>query len=102
MNQPYRLGRFFDLKTLVWALRNKSLSLESACREFKVQGKLDHAPTGRVTKEEIDYCRQDVRATVELLNALLMEFREYQDGDVPHENAYSAASIAPAYLGTLV
>src|SRR4051812_39972765 len=40
MNQPYRVGRFLDLKTLVWALRNKSLSLDSACREFKVPGKL--------------------------------------------------------------
>lgn len=37
-------------------------------------GKLDHTPTGRVTKEEIDYCRQDVQATVGLLNALLVEF----------------------------
>src|SRR5207302_8485288 len=24
MNQPYRIGRFLDLKTLAWALRNKS------------------------------------------------------------------------------
>jgi len=62
--QPYRIGRFLDLKTLVWALRNKSLSLESACREFKVPGKLDHLPTGRVTREEIDYCRGDVWASV--------------------------------------
>lgn len=100
MEQPYRLGRFLDLKTLVWALRNKSLSLESACREFKVPGKLDHAPTGCVTKEEIDYCRQDVRATVGLLNALFVEFRGYPVGDLPPEKAYSAASIAKAFLGT--
>src|SRR5262249_39308140 len=40
MSQPYRAGRFLDLKTFVWALRNKSLSLESACREYKVPGKL--------------------------------------------------------------
>jgi hypothetical protein len=101
MEQPYRLGRFLDLKTLVWALRNKSLSLESACREFKVPGKLDHAPTGRVTNEEIDYCRQDVRATVGLLNALLVEYRGYPFGDLPPEKAYSAASIAKAFLGTM-
>jgi hypothetical protein len=25
MNQPYRIGRFSDVKTVVWALRNKSL-----------------------------------------------------------------------------
>jgi len=52
MNQPYRTGRFLDLKTLAWALRNKSLSLERACREFKVPGKLrDYVPTGQVTPE---------------------------------------------------
>jgi hypothetical protein len=101
MNQPYRLGRFLDLKTLVWALRNKSLSLEGACREFKVPGKLDHTPTGRVTREEIDYCRQDVTATVGLLNAVLVEFRRYPVGDLPPEKAYSAASIVKAFLGTM-
>jgi DNA polymerase type B, organellar and viral len=102
MDQPYRIGRFLDLKTLVWALRNKSLSLESACREFKVPGKLhDYVPGGRVTSEEIDYCRQDVRATVGLLNALLAEFKHYPLGDLPPERAYSAASIAKAFLKTM-
>lgn len=102
MNQPYRIGRFLDLKTLVWALRNKSLSLESSCREFKAPGKLhDYAPSGRVTSDEIDYCRQDVRATVGLLNALLAEFNSYPLGDLPPERAYSAASIAKAFLKTM-
>jgi len=76
MDQPYKLGRFLDLKTLVWALRNASMSLEGACHEFKVPGKLDHTPSGRVTKAEIDYCLQDVRATVALLNALLVPSSE--------------------------
>ncbi len=102
MNQPYRVGRFLDLKTLVWALRNKSLSLESSCREFKVPGKLhDYVPSGRVTPEEIDYCRQDVRATVGLLNATLAEYKRYPLGDLPPERAYSAASIAKAFLKTM-
>lgn len=102
MNQPYRPGRFLDLKTLVWALRNKNLSLDSACREFKVPGKLDnYVPSGRVTPEEIKYCRQDVRATVGLLNALLAEFKRYPLGDLPPERAYSAASIAKAFLKTM-
>jgi hypothetical protein len=102
MNQPYRLGRFLDLKTLAWALRNKSLSLDSACREFKVTGKLhNYVPSGQVTAEEIDYCRQDVRATVGLLNALLAEFRKYPLSDLPPEKAYSAASIAKAFLKTM-
>ena len=102
MDQPYRVGRFLDLKTLVWALRNKSLSLESSCREFKVPGKRpDYVPSGRVTTEEIDYCRQDVRATVGLLNALLAEFKRYPLGDLPPDRAYSAASIAKAFLRTM-
>jgi hypothetical protein len=101
MNQPYRIGRFLDLKTLVWALRNKSLSLDSACREFKVPGKLDHLPTGRVTREEISYCRGDVTASVGLLNATLAEFKRYRIGGLPPEKAFSAASIAKAFLGTM-
>jgi hypothetical protein len=102
MNQPYQVGRFLDLKTLVWALRNKSLGLESSCREFKVPGKRsDYVPSGRVTPEEIDYCRQDVRATVGLLNALLGEFKRYPVGDLPPERAYSAASIAKSFLKTM-
>jgi hypothetical protein len=101
MEQPYKIGRFLDLKTLVWALRNKSLSLESACREFKVSGKLDHAPTGRITVNEINYCRQDVRATVGLLNALFVEYIGYPLSGLPPEKAYSAASIAKAFLGTM-
>jgi hypothetical protein len=101
MNQPYRVGRFLDLKTLAWALRNRSYSLDSACREWKLPGKLDHAPSGRVTRQEIDYCRQDVRASLGLLNALLAEFEEYPLGDLPPENAFSAASIAKAFLNTM-
>jgi hypothetical protein len=58
-------------------------------------------PSGRVTSEEIDYCRQDVRATVGLLNALLAEFKRYPLGDLPPERAYSAASIAKAFLKTM-
>jgi hypothetical protein len=63
-------ARFLDVRTLLWALRNKSYSLKTGCKEFDVPGKLDHKPSGRVDLEEIDYCRQDLRATVGLLNAV--------------------------------
>jgi len=39
-------GRFLDVRTLLWALRNKSFSLKSACKEFGIPGKLDHKPSG--------------------------------------------------------
>jgi hypothetical protein len=100
-DQPFRSCRFLDLKTLAWALRNRSFSLKSACAEWKLPGKLDHEPTGRVTEEEIDYCRQDVRASVGLLNVLLNEFKQYPLGTLPPEKAFSAASIAKAFLSTM-
>ena len=94
---PYTQGRFLDLRTLGWALRNISFKLDSACEKFHVEGKLDHKPTGRVTLEEINYCRHDVRATTGLLNAMRAEF-ELHPIDLFPDRAYSPASIAKAYL----
>src|SRR5262249_4391654 len=64
---------------------------------FGVDGKLKHKPTGRVTFEEIKYCRQDVRATVNLLNAMKNEFDRHPF-ELRPDKAYSPASIAKAYL----
>lgn len=99
---PPEGGRFLDLRTLGWALRNESFSLERACASdgFNVPGKLEHAPTGRVMFEEIKYCRQDVRATANLLNAMKKEFDQHPI-DLRPDHAYSPASIAKAYLGAM-
>jgi hypothetical protein len=96
--RPYPPIRCLDLKTLIWALQNQSHSLESACSSCGVEGKLpDHTPTGKVCLEEIEYNRQDVRATVALLNALRIEFDRHPI-DLAPDKAYSPASIAKAYL----
>jgi hypothetical protein len=95
--KPYAPGRFLDLRTLGWALRNVSYSLDSACKAFNVKGKLEHNPTGRVTSAEIAYCRQDIRATVGLLNALRADF-DCHPIDLRPERTYSPATIAKAYL----
>jgi hypothetical protein len=97
---PYFPGRFMDLRTLGWALRNESYSLRSACEAFGVVGKDDYEPTGRISHEEIDYCRHDVRATRNLLNAMRTEFDRHPI-DLQPERAYSPASIAKAYLRAL-
>lgn len=94
---PYNPGRFLDLRTLGWALRNESYGLQSACTAFGVPGKLDHEPTGQVSDGEVEYCRQDLRATVNLLNAMRLEFQKHQL-DLAPESAFSPASIAKAYL----
>ena len=53
--------------------------------------------TGRVTKEDIDYARQDVKCTTALLNAMKREFDRHPIDLLP-EKAYSPATIAKGYL----
>ena len=93
-------ARFLDLRTLGWALRNSSFSLESGCKSFGVPGKMIHKPTGTVCADEIKYCVQDVRATTNLLNAMKKEFDQHPIALLP-DKAYSPASIAKAYLDSM-
>jgi len=94
-------ARFLDLRTLLWALRNRSYSLESACREFKTaHQKIDHKPTGKVTLEEIQYARNDVACTVDLLNAVKQEFDLHPITPGP-DRMFSPASVAKSYLEEL-
>jgi hypothetical protein len=90
--------RCVDLKTLFWALFNKSHTLDSACKDRGIPGKLkDHKPTGRVSVEEIEYNRQDGSSTVGLLNNLKEEFDRHPISLRP-DCAFSPASIAKSYL----
>jgi hypothetical protein len=91
-------GRFLDLRTLGWALHNRSYSLKKACKKFNAtEQKQNHTPTGQVTREEIDYARQDVNCTTALLNAMKREFDRHPIDLLP-EKAYSPATIAKGYL----
>jgi hypothetical protein len=90
-------GRFLDLRTLGWALRNVPYNLEGACKDFHVKGKLDHKVSGQITSQEIEYCRGDVAASHRLLNAMMEEFNR-NPVDLHPDKAYSPASIAKAYL----
>src|SRR5271156_5592005 len=69
-----REGRFLDLRTLAWAIRNVSYNLDGACKDFHVRGKVKHKPTGQISVEELEYCRGDVAASHRLLNAIMEEF----------------------------
>ncbi len=90
-------SRFLDVHTLASALFAESLSLDDLCSTLGVPGKLDHEPTGKITAEEIHYCRGDVQATLRALNALKEEFDQHAL-DLRPDQAYSAASIAKSYL----
>jgi hypothetical protein len=94
-------AHFLDLRTLAWALFNRSFSLKRLCEELQTQHrKIDHEPTGEVTIEEIEYARQDGRCTVDALNALKQEFDRHPIGLKPC-NAYSPASMAKSYLDAM-
>ena len=94
-------ARFLDLRTLLWSLRNRSYSLESACKEFKTEHqKIDHQPTGKATVEEIEYARCDVACTVDLLNVVKQEFDLHPIAAGP-DRMFSPASVAKSYLEEL-
>jgi hypothetical protein len=96
--EKWRCGRFLDLHTLVFALTDNSCSLAGAIETFASKpSKIEHEPTGRVTAEELTYSRQDVRATLGLLNAVKHEYERHPISLLP-EHAYSPASIGKAYL----
>ena len=99
--QLWRAARFLDLRTLLWALRNKSYSLKTACEELKAEHrKIDHTPTGTVALEEIEYARNDVPCTVDVLNAAKQEFDLHPIAPGP-DRMFSPASVAKSYLEQL-
>ncbi|HZR66864.1 MAG TPA: hypothetical protein VFA85_17115 [Terriglobales bacterium] len=99
--QKYPPIRCADLKTLIWALQSKSVSLDSGCELYRVPGKQSgYKPTGQVSVGEIDYNRGDVGATLRLLNAVRADFDTHKIRLTPTE-AFSPASIAKAYLDAM-
>ncbi|MHB8487393.1 MAG: hypothetical protein ACYDCM_16895 [Candidatus Acidiferrales bacterium] len=91
-------GHFLDLRTLAFALTDKSHSLESACKDFGVEHLKQPAERhGEVTEDYIDYNRRDVLATSELAIKLLEEYDNHELSLQPTK-AYSPASIGKAYL----
>jgi hypothetical protein len=94
-------ARFLDVRTLFWALQNRSYSLKTACKEFETEHqKIEHTPTGKVIPEEIEYARNDVPCTVDLLNAAKQEF-DLHPIDPGPDRMFSPASVAKSYLDKL-
>jgi hypothetical protein len=72
-------GHFLDLRTLAFALTDRSFSLETACEAFGIQhGKQQIEHHGTVTEDYIDYNRRDVLATSELAEELLEEYDKHR------------------------
>jgi hypothetical protein len=95
--RPFK-GNFLDLRTLAFALTDRSHSLKSACEAFGVEhGKIEAAEHGKISDEYIDYNRRDVQATSELAQKLLEEYDKHPI-NLSETRAFSPASIGKAYL----
>lgn len=95
--------RVLDLRTLGWALFNEQYSLKSMCAALHTKNhKLDHEPTGTVNIDELDYCRQDVRCTIDCLNSLKEEFDKHPVNkhgiELYPDKVVSPANMGKAYL----
>jgi hypothetical protein len=99
-NEEFRRGRFLDVRTLAFALTNKSHSLESLCKALGAPPELAKSEyvSGPVSPKKIEYCLRDVTATVWCLNALRKEFDLHSDLSLRSDQAYSPVSLAKSYL----
>ena len=88
-------GYFIDLKTLTFALTDKSHSLDSACKDFNVSRKQHTEEHGKITKEYIEYNINDVKITSELYESALKRYGMFNLPD-PVNRLYSPASIGKA------
>ncbi len=94
-------GHMLDLRTLAFAITDRSYSLETACKAFGVEhGKQHVSRHGVITNKYVDYNRRDVQATSELAVRLLAEYVKHPISLQPTK-AYSPASIGKAYLGAM-
>lgn len=94
-------GHFLDLRTLAYALTDKSHSLQSACESFDVaHGKQKMSRHGRITTGYIDYNRRDVLATSELAIKLKEEYEKHHIS-LQMTKAFSGASIGKGYLNDM-
>jgi hypothetical protein len=90
-------GHFLDLRTLAFALTDRSHTLESACEAFEVPYEKRDVKHGQITEEYVQYCREDVEATTNLCEASAREFLRHPI-DLQASRAYSPATIGKGYL----
>ncbi len=100
IKEEWPSAHFLDVHTLALSLFGESFSLDGLCKSLNIEGKSNHEPSGGISFAEIDYCRNDVRITVNALNKLKREF-DLHPIDLHPAHAYSPASIAKAYLRSM-
>ncbi len=91
-------GHFLDLRTATYVLTDKKHSLASAAETFGTKHRKSvTSEHGRITATYLDYARNDVLVTAELLEKVRQEYDRY-DLDWPATWLRSPASLAKQYL----
>ncbi len=99
-DKPELLGqrRFVDLRTLVFALTDRSHTLESACAAFGDHFEKPDVTYGVIDERMLHYAREDVRHTAALYRNCLLELSRHHDVDLQPHALYSPAGVGAAYL----
>jgi hypothetical protein len=91
-------GRFVDLRTLVFALTDRSATLERACELFGDPFAKAPVEYGVISSELIAYALDDLSHTALLYRACLAELREHPGVTLEPHGLYSPATVGTQYL----
>ncbi len=91
-------GRFVDLRTLAFALTDRSLTLEKACAAFGDPYEKRDVDYSRLSVKLLDYARDDVRHTARLYRNCLAELSRHEGVRLEPNRLYSPATVGVRYL----
>ena len=91
-------GRFIDLRTLTFALTDRSHTLETACAAFGDPYEKHEVDYSVMSTELIAYALDDVRHSSLLYRNCLTELREHPGVDLQPHRLFSPATVGTRYL----
>ena len=91
-------GRFVDLRTLAFALTDRSHTLETACAAFGDPYEKHDVDYSRLSTRLLDYALDDVRHTALLYRNCLAELDSHTGVQLEPHRLYSPATVGTRYL----
>lgn len=95
---PLARAQFVDLRTLTFALTDRSLTLEGACAAFGDHYEKQEVDYDTIDERLLDYAREDVEHTSLLYRNCLTELRQHQGVELAAARLYSPATVGAGYL----
>jgi hypothetical protein len=91
-------ARMIDLRTLSFALTDKSLTLEAACKAFGDDYEKAEVGYDRITPELVSYAREDVEHTATLYRNTVAELARHEGVDLQPHQLFSPATVGARYM----